>query len=316
MKNRAEISMSASMVIQSQTHSESEHTLGEYNGNVVRCREVGGVWFLSATDMCKAAGKRWAAYYANQQTQEFIAKLAEDFQGQNSDLVISQRGGDRTGTWVHEDLAYHLAMWCSPEFQLWCIRQIKALTKGKPVHREVAEYHVEQMGLLITTVKEFGEFVQANAKETRSRIDETAFELRTEMQDGFSSVNSQIASVHHEIEQIRQRRPLSIKTKRRHLSICLTLFGGKCPCCCNVKIVREDGTKESDLLEYDHWVSKSQASLSETWPVCKTCNMKLKQHDFKAESRTYFEAYQKRRKQYEERGKGVRCLPGMEDITQ
>lgn len=310
MKNLTEVSMSTSIITQQTEHSECEHTLGEYNGNTIRCREIGGVWFLSATEMCKAAGKRWAAYYANQQTQGFISQLSEDLRCQNSDIVISTKGGQgEQGTWIHEDLAYHLAMWCSPEFQLWCIRQIKALTKGKPVHREVAEYHVDQMGLLISTVNRFGEFICANAKETHSRINETAAEIRGEMREGFKDVR-------HEIEQIKQRKPLSKKTARKHLAICASAFAGKCPCCGTAKIVGEDGSKENNVLEYDHWVSKSQAALSETWPVCKSCNIKLKQHDFKMESRTYFEAYQKRRKQYEERGKHVRCLPGMEDARQ
>lgn len=311
MKNLTEILMSTSIITQQTERFEPEHTLGEYNGNAVRCRKISGVWFLSATDMCKAAGKRWAAYYANQQTQEFIAKLAEDFQGQNSDLVISQHGGDRTGTWVHEDLAYHLAMWCSPEFQLWCIRQIKALTQGKPIHREVAEYHVDQMGLLITTVKEFGEFVQANARETHSRIDV----IHGEMQQGFKDLSKKQDNLEHRFERIEKRKHLSVKTQRKHLIICLRSFSGMCPCCGDLRIVQEDGTKEQGVLEYDHWVSKSQAALSETWPVCKNCNSKLKQHDFKTEVRAYFEAYQKRRKQFEDRGSLIRCLPGMEDAN-
>jgi hypothetical protein len=258
--------------------------------------------------MCKAAGKRYGKYSENQQTQEFIAKLAEDLRCPNSDLLISVVGkGKEQGTWVHEDLAYHLAMWCSPVFQLWCIRQIKALTKGKPIHREIAEFYVEANGLL-PSVNRLAELLNSHATENRMRHDETLTRF-----DRVEKTHADFQNeVYHRFDQIQSRRNLTKKTKADHHKIIARSYGGLCPCCANTKIVGDDGLKTTDL-EWEHWISKSQSELSQTWSVCKACNNDLKRHDFKAEAETCFKTYQKRRLQWQNRAGVVRCFPGMED---
>jgi hypothetical protein len=297
--------MSEMMITQKTEQFEPEHTLGEYNGNAVRCRSVNGVLFLSATDMCQAAGKRWNKYNANQQTQEFIAKLSEDLRCPNSGIVISLKGGQgEQGTWVHEDLAYHLAMWCSPEFQLWCIRQIKALTQGKPVHREIAEAHVDTMGLL----NRVAELLHSQASESYARD----MRIEVKFDKHAEEVRNEFSNVHQRLDEIQTRRNLSEATKANHCRIVSIFYSGKCPCCQDVRIIDECGFKIPNILEYDHWLSKTQPGLSQTWPVCKSCNTELKKQDVKAAARSFFETYQKRRSQLHDRPR-VRCLPGMED---
>lgn len=104
----------------------SQDAIGTYNGVEIFWDGEQPGQFVNATQMCKAAGKRWAKYWENQSTQEFVAILAEDLKCPNSDLCYS-RPGNQGGTWVHVDIALHLAQWCCPKFHLWCNRQIRQL---------------------------------------------------------------------------------------------------------------------------------------------------------------------------------------------
>lgn len=83
--------------------------------------------YLNATAMCKAAGKKWNNYWRNDGVQEFLEALAASLKmpvarirvtEQNQCLTYVQQGGcpEEQGTWVHPQVAYHLAQWCSPAF--------------------------------------------------------------------------------------------------------------------------------------------------------------------------------------------------------
>lgn len=98
------------------------------NGQVIGQRPSDG--YINATAMCKAAGKKWNDYRRLQTTTEFLQELSkqlsilvdpvagipatEQFQA----LIISIQGGtpESQGTWVHPQIAIHLAQWLSPAF--------------------------------------------------------------------------------------------------------------------------------------------------------------------------------------------------------
>ena len=44
--------------------------------------------------------------------------------------------------------------------------------------------------------------------------------------------------------------------------------------------------------EYDHWYSRNQNRVTQTWLVCGVCNERLVGTEFKAGVRSAFEAYQ------------------------
>ena len=92
---------------------------------VVRQRIRDG--YLNATAMCKAAGKRFGNYYQNQNTKEFLRALKADTGIPVSELVQVVRGGfpELQGTWVHPDVAVHLAIWLSPEFAVQVSRWVR-----------------------------------------------------------------------------------------------------------------------------------------------------------------------------------------------
>jgi hypothetical protein len=74
--------------------------------------------YFNATAMCKAAGKPWANYWRNETAQAFVNQLSTDIQIRISELIQGVKGGDPElqGTWVHPQVAMHLAQWLSPKF--------------------------------------------------------------------------------------------------------------------------------------------------------------------------------------------------------
>ena len=85
-----------------------------YAGAVVEQRAMDG--YINATAMCKVAGKLFADYGRLLSTQEFLEALSADMGIPISQLVQSVKCGFAQGTWVHPQVAIHLAQWLSPTF--------------------------------------------------------------------------------------------------------------------------------------------------------------------------------------------------------
>lgn len=104
-----------------------------WNGHAIQRRQVDG--FVNATAMCRASGKRWGNYFANERTREYICALAASLGAQIPcraavtgnpvtgihGLIHVIRGGnpELQGTWIHPRLAVDLARWISPAFAVW-----------------------------------------------------------------------------------------------------------------------------------------------------------------------------------------------------
>jgi len=105
----------------------------QWNGCAIQRREADG--FVNATAMCKAGGKRWTLYSANDRTKEYVCALAEGLGIQIPcgaaevgiptsgipGLIHMIKGGrpELQGTWIHPRLAVDLARWISPAFAVW-----------------------------------------------------------------------------------------------------------------------------------------------------------------------------------------------------
>ena len=106
-----------------------------YGGEVIRQRASDG--YVNATAMCKACNKEWRRYIRNEDTQQFLGALSSATGKRASDLVLTRTGGDYTtqGTWVHPQVAIHLAQWLSKEFAVkvteWVFNWMSGL--GSPV---------------------------------------------------------------------------------------------------------------------------------------------------------------------------------------
>lgn len=97
----------------------------EVQGSPVQQRSTDG--YINATAMCRIAGRLWADYNRLTQTKAYLSALEADMGIPISELTKSVKGGDPRiqGTWVHPQVAIHLAQWLSPEF---------AVKVGKWVH--------------------------------------------------------------------------------------------------------------------------------------------------------------------------------------
>ncbi len=86
------------------------------NASLINQRAADG--YINATAMCNAAGKLFGHYAEVKRHQEFFEALSEDTKIPVSILVQAIKGGNKEhqGTWVHPQVAIHLAQWLSPTF--------------------------------------------------------------------------------------------------------------------------------------------------------------------------------------------------------
>lgn len=93
-----------------------ELVVHQFDGGVINLRNIDG--YVSATQMCKLAGKKVNHYKDNDSTNEYLDALSEDLGVPVKQLFQVVRGGSPSiqGTWVHPKVAIHLAQWLSPKF--------------------------------------------------------------------------------------------------------------------------------------------------------------------------------------------------------
>lgn len=103
--------------------------------------------YINATAMCKAAGRKWNDYHRLNSTEAYLKALAAETGIPVSTLVQSVTGGDirLQGTWVHPQVAVHLAQWCSPEFAVKVSQWVYEWMSGraKPGHGALP-YHLQR----------------------------------------------------------------------------------------------------------------------------------------------------------------------------
>lgn len=116
-----------------------EHKL---QNDVVQQRSKDG--YINATAMCRAAGKQWGHYKSLGGTDAFLAELSAEIGIPISELVQSVKGGDPAlqGTWVHPDVAIHLAQWLSPKFAVRVSRWVREWLSG--ASRAPVSYHIRR----------------------------------------------------------------------------------------------------------------------------------------------------------------------------
>lgn len=116
----------------------------EVRGNPVQQRSTDG--YINATAMCRAAGKQWGHYRENAQTRAFFVALESDIGIPISELSQSLKGGDPRlqGTWVHPQVAIHLAQWLSPEFAVKVSKWVYTWLSGQESLQPAQSYHLRR----------------------------------------------------------------------------------------------------------------------------------------------------------------------------
>ena len=89
--------------------------------------------YVNATAMCKAAGKNWSDYARLITTNAYIKELSSALHIPQDDLIQSIVGGIPylQGTWVHPQVAIHLAQWLSPKFAVLVSQWVMEWMSGK-----------------------------------------------------------------------------------------------------------------------------------------------------------------------------------------
>lgn len=115
----------------------------DVQGSVVQQRAADG--YINATAMCRAAGKKFNHYTANLSSRAFLAELASAAEIPASELIQSVSGGEPRlqGTWVHPDVAVHLAQWLSPKFAVQVSRWVREWISGG-ARTPAFSYHLQR----------------------------------------------------------------------------------------------------------------------------------------------------------------------------
>lgn len=110
------------------------------NGTVISQQARDG--YINATALCKKAGKQFFDYSRLSTTKAFVSALATETGIPVSLLIQTVKGGINPklqGTWVHPQVAIHLAQWLSPNFAVlvskWVFDWMRGSVSGyMPVH--------------------------------------------------------------------------------------------------------------------------------------------------------------------------------------
>lgn len=96
----------------------------DYRGEIIGQRAKDG--YINATAMCKAAGKAFADYNRSKSANEFLTELSGSMGIPMDQLTVQITTGpnDLRGTWVHPQVAIHLAQWSSARFAVLVSRWV------------------------------------------------------------------------------------------------------------------------------------------------------------------------------------------------
>ena len=113
-------------------------------GRLIHQRATDG--YINATAMCQAVGRPWGRYWEAASSKQFAEALSSDIGIPISELIQSVRGGPPflQGTWVHPQVAIHLAQWLSPEFAVQISRWVFEWLNGQAEQRHRLPDHVRR----------------------------------------------------------------------------------------------------------------------------------------------------------------------------
>jgi hypothetical protein len=102
--------------------------------------------YINATAMCKAANRPWGRYWETKIARDFATALSADIGIPISELIQSVSGGvpELQGTWVHPQVAIHLAQWLSPQFAVQVTQWVFDWISGGPKVVERLPYHLRR----------------------------------------------------------------------------------------------------------------------------------------------------------------------------
>jgi len=113
------------------------------------------------------------------------------------------------------------------------------------------------------------------------------------VRDRIECIHAGQKTISAELKDIKSNlplQPLSVRAQEVHIQVISLRRNCLCPCC-QIEPVCSP-LERLNGAEYDHYFSRDQKRVTQTWLVCQECNRKLIDTDFKAASRSAFESYQ------------------------
>ncbi len=122
-----------------------------YQGELVTLRAGDG--YIDATNMCKAAGRTWSDYRRLGATNAFLNELSTALHIPIAELIQSVTGGNGPqGTWVHPQVAIHLAQWTSPKFAVQVTKWVVDWMTGLDPRDRVWQQYEDRISLVNNNV--------------------------------------------------------------------------------------------------------------------------------------------------------------------
>jgi len=119
-------------------------------------------------------------------------------------------------------------------------------------------------------------------------------------------IDSNVVFLSGRVDDIVPRREFATWIKRQWNAVTVRRYACDCPCCRKTRIMGDDDNSLAEL-NYDHFSGRELNGVSDGWPVCRSCNHKLRTDpQFKIGRRSHFEVFQDYREQMFGRGKTLR----------
>lgn len=101
----------------------------EVNNSVIDQRGSDG--YINATELSKAAGKRWNDYVTTDKAKAFLTVVSAKTGKTVMDLIQVVTSAGVKATWVHPKIAINLGQWISPEFDYQVSEWVEDWMSGK-----------------------------------------------------------------------------------------------------------------------------------------------------------------------------------------
>jgi hypothetical protein len=173
-------------------------TLTDVDGKAINIivRKLDG--YVDATDLCTACGKQWNHYFTTAKTRDFLTELS-NFEGIPVRIVapgsrgLIELGKNRfSHTYVHPQVAIHLADWASPRFAV-------AVTKL------IMDYTIEHPDILRTFGKALSQDIQPQTRAGLVYV----------LQSGVVPTRVKIGHSHQSLADLRERYRTAFPDKVR-----------------------------------------------------------------------------------------------------
>src|SRR5215217_1362563 len=118
------------------------------DGNLINI-EIRPDGYVNATKLCQSVGKLWQHYNSNAKTKEFLVELSKVEKIPVVNLLVGNPtssfpprclvelgSNQHQNTWVHPDVAIHLAQWASPRFGVAVSRLVRRYQTGQVTTQE------------------------------------------------------------------------------------------------------------------------------------------------------------------------------------